>query len=148
MSDTGPTTGNVPSGATMRPQYMGRTMNCYPVSEPEMEHISSLNALAAAGFSAGTFLLAMGASIWINASFYTELTAEAKVAAKYVAPLLVVFSIICAFGGIWAQRKRKSAWGQIKAESQPVQTVAVAANPELVVANTAEPGIAAAVANQ
>jgi hypothetical protein len=131
MAETGPVTGDVPSGATMRPRYMGRTMNTYPVSEPEMEHISSLSAQATARFSIATFLIGIGGSIWVNAMFYTSLTPEARVATAYVAPLLVAFGVIAAFAGCWAQWCRRSAWATIKAESNPVQTVAVAT--ELVV---------------
>lgn len=131
MAASGPVTGDVPSGATMRPRYMGRTMNTYPVSEPEMEHISSLSAQATARFSIATFLIGIGGSIWVNATFYAELTPEAKVATTYVAPLLVGFGAISALAGCWAQWCRRSAWSHIKAESNPVQTVAVAA--ELVV---------------
>src|SRR5580658_2784235 len=110
MSGSGPVTGDVPSGATMRPLYMGRTMNTYPVSEPEMEHISSLSAQATARFAIATFLFGIGASIWVNAMFYKELTPEAIVATKYVAPLLVGFGLFSAAAGCWAQYRRRSAW--------------------------------------
>jgi hypothetical protein len=131
MAATGPVTGDVPSGATMRPRYMGRVMNTYPVSEPEMEQISSLSAQATTRFSLSTFLVGIGASIWVNATFYTALTPEAKIATMYVAPLLVGFGGLSAFAGCWAQYKRRNAWARIKSESNPVQ--AVAATAELIV---------------
>ncbi len=115
----------------MQPRYMGRVMNTYPVSEPEMEHISSLSAQATIRYSIATFLLGIGASIWVNATFYKELTPEAAIATRYVAPFLLFFALLFASGGAWAQYKRKDAWGKIKAESNPIQAVAPAA--ELVV---------------
>ena len=127
MADIGPIKGDVPSGATMQPRYMGRVMNTYPVSEPEMEHISSLSAQATTRFSIAAFLFGIGASIWVNASFYKEFTPEATIATKYVAPFLVIFSIGFVLGGAWAQYRRRSAWARIKAESNPVQAVAPAA---------------------
>jgi hypothetical protein len=122
-SSGGPATGDVPSGATMQPRYMGRTMNTYPVSDPEMEQISSLNAQATAMFSIATFLIGIGISVWINAMFYKELTPEAHIASIFVAPFLVGFGILSAVCGCWTQHKRRGAWARIKAESAPVQTI-------------------------
>jgi len=101
-------------------------MNTYPVSESEMEQISSLNAQAITRFSIATFLVGIGGSVWTNAMFYKELTPEATVATKFVAPLLIGFGIISAIFGCWAQYKRRSAWTRIKAESIPVQAVSAA----------------------
>jgi hypothetical protein len=131
MAAAGPTVGDFPSGATMQPRYMGRIMNTYPVSEPEMEHISLLNAQATTLYSIATFLLGVGISIWVNASFYTQLTPEATVATKYVAPFLILFAALCALGGCWSQYKRKGAWEKIKRESSPMSAVATA-NPVVV----------------
>jgi len=110
-------------------------MNTYPVSEPEMEQISSLSAQATAFFSIASFLFGIGVSIFVNATFYVELTPEAKVATKYVAPLLMGLGLISALAGCWAQYKRRSTWARIKAESNPVQ--AVAHTTELVVQSEA-----------
>jgi hypothetical protein len=116
--------GDVPSGATMRPRYMGRIMNTYPVSEPEMENISSLSAQASVRFSVASLLLGLAASIWTNAMFYKELTPEGVLASHYVAPLMLVFSVGFALGGFWVQRKRASAWEKIKQDSNPIEAVA------------------------
>jgi hypothetical protein len=140
MAGSGPVTGDVPSGAIMQPRYMGRIMNTYPVSEPEMEHISSLSAQTMIRYSLASLLFGIGVSIWINASFYTELTPEAKIATKYIAPFLMLaaFGFVC--GAAWSQYKRRGAWERIKAESNPVQAVASAT--ELIIpANLFAPGI-------
>jgi hypothetical protein len=126
MSNNLPTFSDVPSGATMRPQYMGRTMTTYPVSEPEMEQISSLSAQVTTRFSVATLLLGLGASIWINAVFATDLTPAGQLASQYVAPLLLLFSAGYAAGGIIARRNRASAWERIKSDALPVQTLAEA----------------------
>lgn len=110
----------------MRPRYMGRIMNTYPVSEPEMDHIASLHAQATVRFSVASLLFGLASSIWINAMFYTTLTPEGGLASHYVAPLLLIFSAGFVIGGFWAQFKRASAWKKIKMESNPVQAVAQA----------------------
>jgi len=108
----------------MQPRYMGRIMNTYPVSEPEMDNISSLNAQTTVRFAASTFLAGLAASIWTNAMFVTDLTPEAKVTSYFVAPLLVLFAIAFAIGGCVAHFKRNSKWQSLKNESVPIQAVA------------------------
>jgi hypothetical protein len=127
--------GEIPSGTTMRPRYMGRTMNTYPVSEPEMENISSLSAQVTIRFSLASLLFGLACSIWINAMFYETLTAEAKLASKFVAPGLLFFSVLFVIGGVISLFQRKSAWTKIKSESIPVQAVAPA--PELIISKPA-----------
>jgi hypothetical protein len=127
----GPLPGEVPSGAIMQPRYMGRVMNTYPVSEPEMENISSLSAAVTTRFSAASLLFGLAASIWTNALFYTDLTPAGMLATRWLGPFLLFLSIGFVAGGIYARSRRVSAWEKIKQESQPVQTVAPAA--ELIV---------------
>jgi hypothetical protein len=130
-------TGDVPSGATMRPRYMGRVMNTYPVSEPEMENISSLSAQTTIRFSVASLLLGLASSIWINATFYTDLTPEGRLASHYVAPAFLVFALGFAVGGIIAYFKRGSAWERIKTDSIPLQAIAPAR--EMVVTSEPQP---------
>jgi hypothetical protein len=120
---SGPTTGDVPSGAIMQPRYMGRVMNTYPVSEPEMNNISSLSAQVTVRFSLASLAFGLGASIWVNAVFYTELTPAGVLATKYVAPVVLVIAGLLVIGGIWSIMLRKNAWEQIKKESLPVVSV-------------------------
>lgn len=121
----------------MRPRYMGRVMNTYPVSEPEMENISSLSAQTTIRFSVASLLLGLAASIWINATFYKELTPSGELACNYVAPALLLFALGFAIGGVIAHFRRGSAWQHIKNDSVPVQAVAPAR--DLVV--TVEPAV-------
>jgi hypothetical protein len=124
---SGPTTGDVPSGAIMQPRYMGRIMNTYPVSEPEMNNISSLSAQVAVRFSLASLLFGLAASIWINAVFYTELTPAGVLATKYLAPCFFVASALLVIGGVWSIVLRRNAWEQIRKESLPVQAVSAPA---------------------
>jgi hypothetical protein len=108
----------------MQPRYMGRTMNTYPVSESEMELISSFNAQTTVRYSIATFTLGLACSIWVNASFYDDLTQLAIFATKYAAPFFLLCAAGFAIGGSMAQYQRGSLWDRIKRESNPVQTVA------------------------
>ena len=104
----------------MQPLYMGRTMNTYPVSEPEMEFISMLNAQATVRYSAATFIFGIALSIWINATFYEQLTPLAQLTTRYGAPFFLFISALFAIGGGMAQYQRGSIWDKIKAESTPI----------------------------
>jgi hypothetical protein len=107
----------------MQPRYMGRIMNTYPVSESEMTNISSLSAQVAVRFSMASLLFGLGASIWINAVFYSELTPAGVLATKYVAPLTMAMAALSVIGGVWSIMLRKNAWEQIRKESLPVVSV-------------------------
>jgi hypothetical protein len=114
------------SGATMQPRYMGRTMTTYPVSEPEMDQISSLSGQVTARFAVASLLVGLAASIWTNAVFVNEMTPTGQLATYYVAPLLLFFAAGYALSGYLARRKRASAWDKIKLDAQPVRTIAEA----------------------
>jgi hypothetical protein len=115
---------SVPLGATMRPLYMGRVVNTYPLSESELERISSLNDQVTARFSAASFLLALAVGIFSNAIFNDKLTPIAFVATVGLAPLLLCFSLGFGIGGFIARGKKSSAWEKIKADSAPVESMA------------------------
>ncbi len=106
---------------------MGRIMNTYPVSEPEMDNISSLSAQVTVRFSFASLLLGLAASIWTNAVFYSELTPAGLLAARYVAPLLFAFAFLFAVGGGYSFWKRSNAWERIKQDSKPVEAVSAPA---------------------
>jgi hypothetical protein len=101
-------------------------MTTYPISEPEMEQISSLNAQVTVRFSVASLLLGLSASIWTNAIFVTEMTAAGQLASYYLAPILLVFAAGYAVAGYLARRNRASAWEKIKSDAIPVRTVAEA----------------------
>ena len=117
---------DIPMGATLRPLYMGRVMNTYPVSDSEMEKISSLNGQITARFSVASFLLALAAGIWTAYIFTTEMTPAGTLASYYVAPLLLLFAIGYSVAGLVARHSRNSEWNRIKDESVPVQSMSAA----------------------
>lgn len=114
-------------GAAMRPKYMGRTVTTYPVSESEMEHISSLNDQVTTRFSLASFHAALAAGIWTNAAFAIEMSSLAHMATYFIAPFLLATAIGWAVGGFIARRKRSSAWQRIKSDAEPMQTFTQAA---------------------
>jgi hypothetical protein len=126
VAPSGPVPGDIPSGATMQPRYMQRIMNTYPVSEPEMDLISYLNTQATVLYSVATFLFGLASSIWINATFYNDLTAQAVFATRYAAPFFLLCAVGCAIAGSIARYQRGNIWDRIKLESNPVQTVMAA----------------------
>ena len=117
-------TGGVPSGATMQPLYMGRTVKTYPVSESEMQTISALNTQVTVRISVATLLFGLASSIWINAIFNAAMTPAGTVATYYVAPILLVFSVGYGISGYFSRRNSKAEWERIKTESVPVQSMA------------------------
>jgi hypothetical protein len=118
------TSDGVPLGATVRPIYMGRSVNTYPVSEAELRIISSLNSQVTARLSIATLLLGLAVSFWANAVFYTNLTPAGIVATYYLAPLLLVGSVGFGIAGWFARRSRSGEWDRIKSESAPINALA------------------------
>jgi hypothetical protein len=110
----------------MRPHYMGRVMKTYPISEPELENISTLDSQVTVRFAVGSALLTFAIGIWTNALFAKEMTAQGQLAVEFVAPLLLVFAIGFAVAGLVSRQHRKSVWDRIKRDSLPVTTVAQA----------------------
>src|SRR5258708_586066 len=83
----------VPQGATMRPVYMGRVVNTYPVSDFELERISSLNAQVTTRCSVASLLVGLAANFLTNAIFSTSLTPAGILATYYIAPLLLAGAV-------------------------------------------------------
>lgn len=133
MVEGAPTFETSGTGATVQPQYMGRTMKCYPVQEAEMEMLSTLNSQATGFFSIGSALAAYAASIWTNAAFASALTESGKTAAQQVAPVTVFLAIAFALLGWDAVRRRGSLWSRIRSEAQAIPTTTVITTVETVV---------------
>jgi hypothetical protein len=107
---------------------MGRTMTTYPVSEPEMDQISSLNDQFTVRAMVSSSLLALAAGIWTNALFANDMTPSGHLASLFAAPLLLVFALGYGYGAYVARKNRVSAWTRIKSEATPIHTEAAAAS--------------------
>ena len=108
----------------MQPRYMGRIMNTYPVSEPEMEMISSLSAQSTVRYAVSSLLVGLAATIWSSAVFTDHLNPAGVLAVRFMAPLLLFFAVCFFAGGCWAQYKKRSKWEALKREASPMQAIA------------------------
>jgi hypothetical protein len=111
-------------GATLQPRYMGRVVNTYPMSESEMQTISSLNGEVTAGTAVCTLLIGLAGGIWTNAIFSDKPPPEAVIATRVVAPIMLGFALFYGYRALRALKKRKSEWDRIKGETIPVQSMA------------------------
>lgn len=110
------------AGATVRPRYMRRVVDTYPVSEAEMLVISALNDQITVRFATATFLSGLAFSILMGGVFADELNAVGALAVEFVAPLLLFAAAGFAIGGLVAQRQKRREWDRIKRESTPAQS--------------------------
>jgi len=126
VANTPKSSDDIPSGATMQPRYMGRTMITYPISESEMEQISSLSGQVTMRLSTASLFFGLAGSIWTNAIFVNEMTPLGHLATYYMAPFFLIFSGGHAIAAYLSHRKRTSAWDRIRQDASPMQTVAEA----------------------
>jgi hypothetical protein len=127
MASSQPTIGGPDtSGATVQPQYMGRTMKCYPVQETEIEMLAVLNTQATLFFAAATGAAGYAFSIWTNAQFVEKLTPTAKVASDGLMPVLIAVAVIFGAIGVYSAFRRGGLWDKIKKESFIVQATMAA----------------------
>jgi hypothetical protein len=93
---------------------MWRILNTYPVTESEINRISSLSGQVTARFSIASMLIGLTAALWLNDMFFTH----------YLTLLLLLGALGCGVGGLIARRKRSSEWARIRSESKPVESIA------------------------
>jgi hypothetical protein len=110
--------GDIPKGATISAAYGKREVKTYPVLENEFDNLSSLNTLAIVFFSVGSFLLSAAIGVWVNAVFNVQLTPAGEVASKWVAPGVLVLSVVFYALGLWANHRGASTWQKIKRETK------------------------------
>lgn len=121
LAENAPSPPTIPAtplaGATMRSEYMGRTMKCYPVHEHEMDILSTLNTQTTVFFSAASAFAGIAVSIWISAAFAEAVTVTVKMATLAIGPAALFIALI--FGGLalMARKKRSDLWGRIQTES-------------------------------
>jgi hypothetical protein len=101
----------------MQPQYMGRTMKCYPLHESEMGTLSILNTQATVFFSAATGAFGYAVSIWTNAAFAGAPTETARIATHTIAPLVAIAGVVFSIIALICAVQRRGVWERIKKES-------------------------------
>jgi hypothetical protein len=115
---SGPTPGDVPSGATIRTAYVEREVKAYAVFENEVKTISMWNTLAGVFASTGAATSSFAIGIWTSASFVDKLTPEGAVLSRFAAPGLCVVTVILWSLAIWAIVSRARVWSAIRKESK------------------------------
>lgn len=107
-----------PRGAVLYTDYVGRRMKAYAVTEPELRHISFLNSLSTAAFSAASFCAALACGILTSGAFVqrNQMPPEGVVLMASV-PYLFAATIVLILLGGYALWSRHSEWAQIKRES-------------------------------
>lgn len=104
-------------GASMHLTYTERTMKMYCVSETDLEHLTLLDTWSKYLFSAGSFFLAIVATIGIGWAMQLQFAELNKIATL----LIVVFGILSAlcYGfGAWMSRNHKLHWKKIGSQSK------------------------------
>lgn len=113
----------------MHPEYMGRTMKCYPVHETEMDGLAEANGDATAHFAFASACLAFAIGIWTNAAFSEKLTPAGELATTLAAPFLLVMAVFFGVLGLRASSRRDKLWMKIKREAVTLQASASAPVP-------------------
>ncbi|HWE75789.1 MAG TPA: hypothetical protein VG328_21695 [Stellaceae bacterium] len=107
------------AGATVRPRYMRRVVDTYPISESEMLVLSAFNDQITVRFATATFLAGLAFSFFTGGVFADRLNAVGALAVEFVAPLLLLAAASFAVGGLIAQRQKRTEWERIRRESMP-----------------------------
>lgn len=111
---------NITSGASVRPIYVTRTMKVYGLHEYELATLSTLNAGATTLIGAASFIASAAIGIYTNSLFANELTAEGRLATKYVAPVFIAASILSAIFAGYLIYRRRGIIDAIKRESESI----------------------------
>ena len=90
----------------------------YAVSEPEINSITLFNGLTVVCSSAGSFLLALSASIWIGAALSEKLTDIGRILLYGASPILVLLAVVFFGLACLAFRTRRSQFDIIRRESR------------------------------
>ncbi|MCB1470842.1 MAG: hypothetical protein KDK08_27625 [Rhizobiaceae bacterium] len=93
-------------------------MKAYPVFESEINSFSVFNGLAMISFSIASALFALAAGIITSAIFAETLTPAAAILTKFVAPILIIASLVALVVGLVANVKRANVWSQIQKETK------------------------------
>jgi ABC-type transport system involved in multi-copper enzyme maturation permease subunit len=100
-------------------------MKVYPITESDVLTLKLTTALSATMFAIGAAFIGYAINIYVNASFYTELTPQAQVMVKAGAPLSLAVGVAFFVAGAVATISRWITWARVKkfTTTQPVPLV-------------------------
>lgn len=101
------------TGAVMRPQYMGRDMKFFPVTEGELDSFGSMNLEANVFLAVGTGLISIAIGIAANHLFADKPSAAADVLCYFGCPILVLVGIVALWLCRKLTQKRDAIWDKI-----------------------------------
>jgi hypothetical protein len=104
-------------GARLNTEHMQRTMRAWPLTEVEVNSLTTLSTQATVFFAVGSATLGLPIGIWTNRLFATSLSPEASVACNILAPVLLFFAVVFFGLGFKAWSDRKSEWQSIKEQA-------------------------------
>lgn len=108
-------------GASIDPIYVHREMKAYAVTENEISTLSLYNSAKTILFSAGTFFVSAGLSIYLGAAFAgPPIPEDAKVLSHWGVPFCGAIALIFYVLGFLVLLSGRSAWETIKRESKAV----------------------------
>ena len=109
-------------GSGFDPDYRRRPMTCYPVSDSELEMLSSSDTFAGLFSALGTFAAGTAVTLWLGVGLASvPLGAVPQFLWDYVLKALVVITALCfVVAGIFWFRRR-TLLDKIKSESYTVE---------------------------
>jgi hypothetical protein len=113
------------TGATIRANYVERSMTYYAVEKKEITFLAALNSQTLAFSSVGSFLLSLGLGTAMNRVFAEKLSPAGEVLSSIGAIILIVLSIVFYLLALNAWRLRRAEIAEILSGSATTATVKV-----------------------
>jgi hypothetical protein len=107
-------------GATVNNLYVQREVKVYGIHESEVDTLSYLNDQATIFFASASFLGVVAVTIWLNLEFAEHSTPTGDMLMEYVAPFLLIISLVLLYIARSATKRRSSTWDAVKRGSRPI----------------------------
>jgi amino acid permease len=105
-------------GATVSNLYVQREVKVYGIHESEVDTLSYLNDQATIFFTTASFLGGVAITIWLNWAFAERATLTGDILTEYIAPLLLIISLVLLYVARSATKRRSSTWEEVKRGSR------------------------------
>jgi hypothetical protein len=113
------------TGATIRANYVERSLTYYAVEKKEITFLASLNSQTLAFSSAGSFLLSLGIGVAVNRIFAEKLSPAGEVLSSIGAGVLIVIALVFFALGFNSWRIRRNEIQEILSGTATTATVKV-----------------------